>query len=98
MMNEMYNVMNGGNVSGVVANNMWGITAFVAANNLIWYLYIHDDDFKIPDNIMDILKKVSDQIITLSHQRTAETSEKLQPSDFVKLREFIEEHKDKLGQ
>ena len=95
MMNEMYRIKDGGQVQMDVFNNMWNIVAFTTAQNLIWSQLF--GNVKIPNDILEILDKVDDQIMSLTSQRTSVTSEKLQPYHFFVLRDFIEQHKDKLG-
>ena len=95
MMNEMYNVMNGGTIRPDIVNNMWNIVAYNTARNLIWGA-LWTQGVGIPREVEDILQKVEDQIRSLTNARTDVTKEKLQPSDFEVLRNFIEKHKDKL--
>jgi len=95
MMNEMYRIKDGGQVQMDVFNNMWNIVAFNTAQNLIWGQLF--GRVQIPDNILEILDKVDDQITSLTSNRTSVTSEKLQTYEFFALRDFIEQHKDKLN-
>ena len=81
-------------VSAQMFNNMCNMIVYLTAQNLIWYLA---DEVEIPSDVQQILNKIDTQIMCLSSQRTADWNEKLQPSDFKKLQEFIETNKDKLG-
>jgi hypothetical protein len=83
-------------INAQMFNNMCNMVVYLTAQNLIWYLA---DEVEIPSDIQKILDKVDTQIMCLSSHRTADWNEKLQPSDFKRLQEFIEEHKNilKLG-
>ena len=95
MMSEMHRIKDGGQLQMDVFNNMWNIVAFTTAQNLIWSQLF--DRVKIPNDILEILDKVDDQIMSLTSRRTSDTSEKLQLEDFLVLKNFIDQHKDKLN-
>ena len=81
-------------VSAQMFNNMCNMIVYLTAQNLIWYLA---DEVEIPTEIQQILNKVDYQIMCLSSERISDWNEKLQPSDFKKLQEFIETNKSVLG-
>ena len=83
-------------VPGDVWNNMCNIVAFNTAQNLAWYLSYKGVTF--PVEISKILGKIYNQISTLDEEfRTDVNEEKLQPEDFVYLRNWISTKKDELG-
>lgn len=97
MMNEVAKMWDNpsGGVSAQVFNNMCNMVAYLTTQNLIWFLA---DEVELPQDIVSLLEKIDIQIMCLSpHSRTITQDEKLQPSDFVRLRSFIEQHKDKLN-
>ena len=77
-----------------VFNNMCNMVVYLTAQNLVWYIA---DEVELTTDIHQILSKIDTQIMCLSSERTTNMNDKLQPSDFKKLQEFIETHKDKLG-
>jgi len=97
MMNEVARMWDdpSGGINAQVFNNMCNMVAYLTAQNLIWYIA---DEVDIPSDIQDLLSKIDVQIMCLSpSSRTSEMNEKLQPSDFAKLKSFIEANKDKLN-
>ena len=97
MMKEMYNIKDGGGQLHMdIFNNMWNIVAYNTAYNLIEYMF-DELDIHYDNEVARILDKVYHQIRTITIRRTAKQEDKLQPEDFKKLVEYIEKHKDKLG-
>ena len=97
MMNEVANMWDNpsSGIKAQVLNNMCNMVAYLTAQNLIWYIA---DEVDIPSDVQDLLSKIDTQIMCLSpSSRSSEMSEKLQPSDFAKLKSFIEANKDKLN-
>lgn len=73
-------------------NNMCNMVAFSTAWKLITFLE-HEKKVKIPVGISRLLDKIYDQIIVLEPSRREEKlKKKLQVTDFVKLKKFIEKH------
>ena len=81
-------------INAQMFNNMCNMVVYLTAQNLVWYIA---DEVEIPSDIHHILSLIDTQIMCLSSERTIDMADKLQPSDFKKLQEFIEMHKDKLG-